>query len=265
MRNLNVETLEKFEALIASHVPGFRVAYKDESEVMAILGTLASPFNKDFSTKYTTTWGKTVYFPSRDFYRNSPSQSFSILAHEFVHLWDSDRHWYFKLSYMFPQILVLVPLGVLIAMLGINSWILGVLLLGYVLGALVRPAHVALFWSFFGVALGATGVLLVHFGGWYHLLVALGAVLCLCPWPALWRTQWELRGYGMNIALAQWLYNTFSTRHLESILSQFVGPSYYYMCWSKSKVVETMKEYNVRAKNGTLSDPYQLIYTFLKS
>jgi hypothetical protein len=263
MRELDVETLKAFEGFVAKHIPGFEVRYKDESYLMAILGVLAAPFNRDFATRYTTTWGKRVYFPSREFYRVDPSRSFRILAHEFVHLWDSQEHWYFKLSYMMPQLLVLVPILVLMFLLGTCSWILGVPIIGYVLGAALRSVHFALFWFVFGVSVIGTGIMLVFFGGWLPLVVGLVALLCLCPWPSPWRTKWELRGYGMNVALARWLYDTTSAKHFFSIARHFTGPNYFYMCRSLTKILAALGDYTPR--DGVPRDePYQRVRAFLR-
>ena len=42
-----------------------RIAFKDESFLMKLLGFLLF-FTKEFMTRFTTTIGNTVYFPSRE-------------------------------------------------------------------------------------------------------------------------------------------------------------------------------------------------------
>lgn len=120
---MDLATLQAFEAEVERQVPGFRLAYKDESWSQKLLGKLMSPFNSGYLTSFTTTLGKTVYFPSREFYTRTPYHSFSILAHELVHLRDDQKHGlWFGVSYLMPQILF-VPF-LLAALLGLiwSAW-----------------------------------------------------------------------------------------------------------------------------------------------
>jgi len=115
---ITLQDLQAFEADTAAVVPGFRIAWKNESTFQKLVGLFAKPFNPDYCTKYTTTIGSTVYFPSRQFYELDPRRSFAILAHERVHLLDSKKHpFWFPVSYAFPQILFLplVVMGVVLA------------------------------------------------------------------------------------------------------------------------------------------------------
>jgi hypothetical protein len=123
MRSLDARTLRDFEVFVRDKVPGFEVQFKDESKLMAVLGFLAAPFNAEFMTRYTTTWGKQVYFPTQTFYQDNPGKSFRILAHELVHLLDGERHATFKVSYAFPQWLVLLPLIAFAVLAWPHSWI----------------------------------------------------------------------------------------------------------------------------------------------
>ena len=50
---------------IRRQVPGFKLAYKDESLFMKLLGVLTYPFNQRFMDGFITTIGTTVYFPDR--------------------------------------------------------------------------------------------------------------------------------------------------------------------------------------------------------
>ncbi len=85
MRVLDSDALTAFEGVIRKEVPEFKVAFKDESKLMALLGFLSYPFNPAFMERYTTTWGNTVYFATKKRYLDRPYASFRILAHEFVH------------------------------------------------------------------------------------------------------------------------------------------------------------------------------------
>jgi hypothetical protein len=64
-----------------------QIAFKDESAFMCALGRILF-FNKRFMTDFTTTWGKTVYFPTRAYVEKNLVRSASILAHELVHVQD---------------------------------------------------------------------------------------------------------------------------------------------------------------------------------
>ena len=86
------------------------IKYKDESLLMKNLNKVVGIFAKDFMTKFTTTIGSTVYFPSRKFVKENEFVSVQILAHEYVHILDSKKHKSFSISYLFPQILALLSL-----------------------------------------------------------------------------------------------------------------------------------------------------------
>jgi len=114
--------LYKLPPLILRRVPGFEIRYKDESWFMKMLGWLAF-FNPDFMTRYTTTWGWCVYFPSRAAVEAEPEKYGKVLAHEYVHLLDKQKYGFrYILSYVSPQIWALGALGALGAFY--SSWFL---------------------------------------------------------------------------------------------------------------------------------------------
>jgi hypothetical protein len=213
--------LDAFERTLVEINPGIKVRFKDESLFQKALGLLVRPFNPTFLTEYTTTIGSTVYFPSREFYYAKPESSFSILAHEYVHIWDFKRDRWFKFKYLFPQILGLVPLVV------------------------------------FG--------LFVWFSAWWWL--SLLGLVAVAPWPAKKRTSYELRGYGMNVAIAQWVYGRVQPSSLTHIVDQFVGSSYYYMCRDRKYVEGELESFRQQAALGVLQNyaPYDVAYRFLSS
>lgn len=261
---LDKTDLTRLQDVIKQDIPGFKVGFKNESLTMKVLGFLACPFNSSFMSRYVTTWGTVVYFPTREFFWGDPARSFRILAHEYVHLWDAKKHWAFKLSYMFPQVLALLPMLVYAVLAWPHSWLVLLPFLGYVLGCGAAKVHKALFWITMPLLLGGVAILASYLTGWFSL-VLLGSVLFLAPWPAYWRTRWELRGYGMNMALAQWLYS-FSPRHRESITRQFTGPAYLCMCWSRSKVENSLDVFCVRAMGADLQEdlPYGRVFSLLR-
>jgi len=97
-----------FEDDTRALVPGFRVAWKSESCSERFLGLLLRPFNPDYMTKYISTFYPIVYFPSKDLYGSCPNCTFTVLAHERVHLLDTKEYPFrFRFSYLMPQIFAL--------------------------------------------------------------------------------------------------------------------------------------------------------------
>ena len=90
----------------------FEIKFKDESSFMKILGKILF-FNNRFD-QFTTTLGKTIYFPSKTSLDNSPVSSTSTLLHELVHVSDRNRLTFplFAFLYLSPQIwfLFFIPL-----------------------------------------------------------------------------------------------------------------------------------------------------------
>lgn len=219
---MTAQTLADFEAEIRKLVPDFKVCFKDDSKLQRVIGFLVWIFNREYMTKYTTTLYPVVWFPTRDFYESRPRASLNILAHELVHLLDTQKHpFWFRLGYLFPQVLSLLAFL-----------------------AIIPTAILAGWWAF--LALGIALVLLV-------------------PWPAPWRTAYELRGYGMSLAIIQWSYGIVAEDMPGTIADHFTKADYYFMSWSRTAVVQKLTEYMKCAKDGTLQqeDPYKLVRAFL--
>src|SRR5271166_2225033 len=85
--------------------PDLQVKYKDESTLMKVLSGLMF-FNPQFMTNYATTFGDTVYFPSRAWLAANPYTANLVFIHECTHMYDEKRvgFWY-SLAYAFPQLL----------------------------------------------------------------------------------------------------------------------------------------------------------------
>lgn len=94
-------------------IPEYKIAFKDKSLLMKILGFLLF-FNKKFMTNYSTTIGNTVYFPTETWLMSRPVTAKIILYHELIHMRDSARlsRFIFSFAYLFPQILAIfsIPL-----------------------------------------------------------------------------------------------------------------------------------------------------------
>lgn len=219
---MTTEILRNFEVLIRAAVPNFEVRFKDESKWQRILGVLVWVFNREYMTRYTTTFYPVVWFPSKAFYEERPSPSLRILAHELVHLLDTKAHpvW-MRLSYLLPQVLSIL--------------------------AFLAIIPVAILWGLWG---------LLPFG--------IGLVL-LVPWPSPWRTAWELRGYGMSLACAQWMNPLTVEVMRDHIVENFVTSNYYFMSWSRARILKQLDEWIARARDGSLlkEEPYRQVHDFL--
>jgi len=111
-------TEEKFYAfwrdVIVKKFPHAKIKAKNKSLFMRLLGVLLF-FNKAFMTRYTTTIGKTIYFPTDDYITNDPKRALDICAHEFVHMWDESRMSGYKFKYLSVQIWAIFSLGAFLA------------------------------------------------------------------------------------------------------------------------------------------------------
>ncbi len=98
--------LSRILTLVRTHVPELRLIDKHEVRWMRWVGGALRPLVPEFSTRYTTVLGSTVFLP-RPPERIPPDVLSSTLAHELVHQLDQ-RRWgvLFYLSYGF-----LLPLG----------------------------------------------------------------------------------------------------------------------------------------------------------
>lgn len=262
---MDMLTLRAFEAEIVRHVPGFKIAYKDELLWMRLLGFLVAPFNSKFMTTYTTTFGRTVYVPSRAYYESNPTVSFTVLAHEFVHLLDTQKSpLWFPVSYLLPQLLAPFVLGVF--MFVPWGWApVGALAVSLTLGCLCARWSLTSFFALAGVGVLTSLTLAIGLTHWWAFLFFAGLLLCL-PFPSPWRVHWEMRGYGMNMALLSWIYKIPFEPVARTLATHFYGPDYYYMSWSRetAKVILELVPYQTR--NGALlQDPhYRTVYEFLR-
>lgn len=88
----------------------------------------------------------------------------------------------------------------------------------------------------------AAGALLALGAFWCAwALLCLLCLVALAPWPAKYRTKWEMRGYAMSMAVNFWRYGRVTLDQMERIGENFWGPNYYYMCRSERKVRMQLK------------------------
>lgn len=108
MRHYTTNDVDELESRLRAELPGFRIAYKDESRWQRAIATLVHPFNRRYLSDYTTVLGRTVWMPSRDWRaRQSPYALVALLRHEAVHLRDMRR---FPLIFPLTYVLLL-PAG----------------------------------------------------------------------------------------------------------------------------------------------------------
>lgn len=259
---VTLEDLRAFEELVRKHYPELRIAFKDESAGQRALGFLLYPFNPYYMTQYTSTFAPVVYFPSRAAYESKPRASFTLLAHEFIHLLDTRDHpvW-FRVSYLFPQ--CLAPLGFLAygLLAREHAWPLGVLALVLVVAFLIARLSMAAFFvtAFLGVV--ATAALAVWASGWASIAFLVGFLL-LAPWPAPGRVYWERRGYAMSLMLYRLNFGHVPQILRESVGRAFYGPPYYYMSWGSTSTAAWIDRVVAGAETPA-EGPYRLVADFL--
>ena len=120
-KTMDQSDLLAFEENTRKLVPGFQVAGKSDSWSQRLLGKLLF-FNPTYMTGYVSTFYPIVYFPTMAGYEENPTSSFSVLAHERVHLLDTKKQpLWFRVSYLLPQVLV-VPFLVSALVSAFISW-----------------------------------------------------------------------------------------------------------------------------------------------
>jgi hypothetical protein len=117
---VTVERVYKLADQIKEKVPSTEIKFKDESWFMKLLGYLAF-FNPKFMTSFTTVVGSKIYFTTRSDISNNAAGAFTILAHEYRHMYDSMgffKSLLYRFLYFCPQILA--PLMFLFLLLPIS-------------------------------------------------------------------------------------------------------------------------------------------------
>ena len=272
---------------IQKHVPGFKIAFKDKSAFMKLLGVLTYPFNQSFMEGFITTIGTTVYFPSSKSLEGRGEGAAATIAHEFVHIWDSERKWLrYNLGYLSPQALF-IPLLIAYAIVG--SWIpvvsvLCALVVSYLslwatmrvtkyegkdekVKAKKRMIRLGVFFSLLVASVVGYAALSIVLSGWWAVL-AIGAFVPLAPWPSPWRSNWEYRGYGMSIAWQVWRHGSISDRRMTGIGTRFTGMDYFRMDPNKGRVAKVLNRYLSETNNGEVlvgddAAPYRIMHDYL--
>jgi hypothetical protein len=120
---LDYVEFNRFKSELKKDVPELKIRYKDMSLFMKILGKILF-FNKLFMTKFVTTIGATVYYPSQKYILDDPVRAAMILSHEYMHARDARKSGTFKnvVGYLFPQLLALLTLTTIPLCFMYGSW-----------------------------------------------------------------------------------------------------------------------------------------------
>lgn len=101
--------LKLLQEAIANEIQGFAMIPKSSSRLQRFISKILF-FNPKYMSHYTTTIYPRVYLADT-LVEAEDNQKFSVLAHEFVHLYDAqDNNIKFSALYLIPQILSLVGL-----------------------------------------------------------------------------------------------------------------------------------------------------------
>lgn len=100
---------KKALTIAQKHFPELKIKYKDKSFFMKFLSFVMF-FNSDFKTKFITTIGNTIYYPSEEHIKNNEEGAINILCHELMHIKQSNEDKLFSLKYLFPQIFAALSL-----------------------------------------------------------------------------------------------------------------------------------------------------------
>lgn len=252
--------IDRFMEIEAGVYKGASYRSKGNSLKHKIIAYLVKPFNPHYLRDVTTT-----VFPHTDFgteVMKHPSRMLNVEFHENVHKWDF-RNGPIKamLKYAFPQLYALPFIVAAIVLSGI--W--GYIGLGFGVIALheahlntgkdgdVTPKGRRAFSVL--MALAGLSVLTgcIYGGGWWTLLL-LGAALFISPWPlrAVWRRDYELRGYTASLYV-EWLrHGRIRDDVIDWYVLQFTGPAYFYM-ETRRKYVREALEFQIR--RFSMSEP----------
>lgn len=271
--NQNKHIFEAVASSIRADHPSMRIRYKDESRFMALLGMLVYPFNPRFMEGMTTTIGSNVYFPSLHKVRDNYDNYARVLAHEGVHIYDREQDGFmFFVKYLMPQILFVIPLLLLLAFGGWKAiaTLFGGLAVSYLALGIAKTAtdsmtyRLGVFFAAFAVTVVSFVAVAIVTAGWAAVLAVL-SILCLAPWPAKWRAEYEYRGYSMGIAISHWKYGHYDNKFVTARAKTFTGFGYYRMVAREVDALNRLFAIRASVENGSLmkgprSRPYQRTY-----
>jgi hypothetical protein len=218
--------------LMKERIPGFEIRYKTDSLLMKVINVIVYLFCPTFMTRFTTTFYPYVYFPSKETVEADYDTYFGVLAHEYVHLYDSNGNWWhrlkFSVRFLAPQIYALPFLLSLLAIGAVwNKWML--LSLAFLL-----------------------------------------FLLFLIPWRSKGRTEIEFHGYSMSYAVLYWLHGKVDPIYLNFFVGQFTSWNYYRMWPNETEMRQRFYELQRNLARGitgvaTMDQPFVDVHEIIKT
>jgi len=100
-------------------------------------------------------------------------------------------------------------------------------------------------------------------------LLCLTFLLALAPWPSPGRTDAEMRGYAMSMAVNYWRYGYVSPVTLDWVTQQFIGWPYYRMAWGETLIRMRLDRIVSTLVSGTIltgddGKPFRDVYAMLQ-
>lgn len=115
------------------------------------------------------------------------------------------------------------------------------------------------------VPLLLSSILCLFFAWKLSIALLVIGLLSVIPWPSLWRTHWEKRGYTMSMAVFYWVNGEVHDGLKKPIRDNFLGMSYFKMSWSPKDIDQWITKTVSDIESGALGkDPiYGAVYQFL--
>ena len=127
------KNLDEFMELTHARFSDIRVVRKSSSFFMYLIYYVSLMFiwQKRFMKGYNTTIGQTVYVIDRTIDEKRWEGLYRTMRHEFIHMLQDEKEGiWFKLGYLFPQVLGLFSIFALLAIWFSNFWLLSLVFLG---------------------------------------------------------------------------------------------------------------------------------------
>lgn len=210
------------------HMNSINIKYKTDSIIMKTIGFILSPFVNNFMSRFTTTIGRNIYVPSREWCSDRENY-LKIICHEVFHISQEEKEIEkygsflgkisFRYKYLFPQINALPSV------------------------------------------LACVSLLAIWFSNYYLLfLLLLVFLVYLVPkiLKAKWRYQYEVEGYSGNVLFWYWYkQNPVERYNYEHIVRNLQGSNYY---WTNSNASDLqIKEDILEYVNSIKDDDVNLL------
>jgi hypothetical protein len=230
------DRVAKLLSRMKEQFPKLRIVFKDDSCIYQFFN-LFIPDKMLY--RMSTALFNAIAMSSRKKAEKNQQWYFEILSHEFVHLFQFRRAFELILTYLAPQIWLLLTLGLITTQVWLFDYV-----------------------KWFQVLFTA-GCTLVTFA----------------PWPSPWRLQAELNAYAMNIAVRHWRRSVKSDQVIwtEQVDHDYInrrvevmsGWRYWKMAWRRHRVRQFFDQriqliYTCPHRLRELSPAYDIVHQVLK-